>query len=424
MTDSRGLMTRPRPRLGSSLKCAVAAALLATAGCGGEDVSGPSVPVELAVPAGPGSGQARLSAGPEGEVVLSWLEPAGDAGTALRFALLGSDGWTEPRTVVTADDVVVNWTDLPSVVPITSDVLIAHWLKAAPNSFAAYDIAYATSADGGRTFKVHGLLNDDGALTEHGFVSLFPWDDAIGAVWLDGRRLAELFESGEFDPDGPPVGMSLQFAKIAYDGTVDQRGEIDELVCDCCPTSAALAGADPVIVYRDRSPEEIRDIAVRRHANGSWSDPVILGPDGWQIEGCPVNGPAIAARGDAVVAAWFTAPEGQPRVRAARSTDGGRTFGAAIDVDSDGAFGYVDVELLADGDALVSWWRRGTQGEIELAIRRIGEDGALGEPQAAVTAAVGQPVDVPQLAISGDAAIIAWTDPSDERVRTMRVPLR
>ena len=83
----------------------------------------------------------------------------------------------------------------------------------------------------------------------------------------------------------------------------------------------------------------------------------------------------------------------------------------------------VDVGLLDDGDALVSWWRRRGQGEIELVMRRVGTDGTLGEPLAVTTASVGQPADVPQLAIAGNAAIVAWTDPSDERVRTVRVPL-
>src|SRR5690606_38571382 len=146
----------------------------------------------------------------------------------------------------------------------------------------------------------------------------------------------------------------------------------------------------------------------------------VLGPDDWRIEGCPVNGPAVTARGDAVVAAWFTAPDGRPRVRLARSSDGGATFGEAVDIDRDGAFGYVDVELADDGDAIVSWWRRGGQGGIELAIRRVGADGVLGEPHAVATATVAQPLDMPQLEITGDSAMLAWTDPDDERVRTIR----
>src|SRR5690554_2664652 len=163
MTDLRALMSDRRSRRKSMLRCA-AAAVLGVAGCSGDDVAPPQAPVELVVPAGPGSGVARLSGGPDGELVLSWIEPAGD-GDSLRFSTLGEDGWTEPKTVVAGNDLVVSWADLPSVVPITSDVLIAHWLKAAPDSVAAYDIAYATSMDGGRTFVEHGLLNDDGTLS-------------------------------------------------------------------------------------------------------------------------------------------------------------------------------------------------------------------------------------------------------------------
>src|SRR5690606_13838480 len=151
------------------------------------------------------------------------------------------------------------------------------------------------------------------------FVSLFPWDDAIGAVWLDGRRLAEQFEQGEFDPDAPPVGMSLRYARIGYDGDVVESGELDELACDCCQTDAAVTDAGPVVVYRDRTFGEIRDNVAVRYADGAWQQGVTLGPDGWRIEGCPVNGPAVAARGMEVVAAWFTAPGNAPKTRFARS---------------------------------------------------------------------------------------------------------
>ena len=138
-----------------------------------------------------------------------------------------------------------------------------------------------------------------------------------------------------------------------------------------------------------------------------------------------MNGPAVAAQDDTVVAAWFTAPEGRPRVRTARSSDAGKTFAEAVDIDGDGAFGYVDVEMLPGGDAIVSWWRRhgDDRGRIELAIRRVGADGRLGPPQAVTTADVAQPLDMPQLEISGDSAVLAWTDPNSERVRTIRVPL-
>jgi hypothetical protein len=396
---------------------------IAAAGCGaGAPSPQAGAPAELAVAAPPGSGQARLATGTDGLVVLSWLEPSG-AGTALRFSVLEGAAWGEPRTVTTGEDFFVNWADLPAVVPITADNWVAHWLRMPQGSFAAYDIAFATSRDGGASFAGGDLLNEDGVLTEHGFVSWFPWGSGIGAVWLDGRLIGEQFESGEFDPEGPPVGMSLRYARLAYDGTVEARGELDELVCDCCPTSAAAAAQGPVVVYRDRTADELRDISLRRHAAGAWSDPITLGPDGWRIEGCPVNGPAVAAAGDDVAAAWFTAADGRPRVRFARSVDGGESFGAPVEIDGDGAFGQVGVVLLEDRAAVVSWWRRAAEGGIELTVRRVTPDGQLGEPLAVAANAAAQPLDVPQLAAAGKRLVLAWTDAAESRVRTVEVPL-
>ena len=137
-------------------------------------------------------------------------------------------------------------------------------------------------------------LNDDSAEAEHGFVELFAWNGAIGAFWLDGRQLAEW----SFDEPDKLLGTSLRVATLDYTGNVAAREIVDELVCDCCQPDRAMTSAGPVVAYRDRTPEEIRDVVVRRHVDGAWADAVAAGADGWHIEGCPVNGPAIAADGE------------------------------------------------------------------------------------------------------------------------------
>lgn len=376
------------------------------------------------VPAEAGSGQPHLAVGPGGRVVLSWLQPDGDTDYALNFTELESGAWGEARVIARGDDFFVNWADLPSVEPISEDLWIAHWLQMAPDSYASYNIAYAMSHDGGRNWTDQGLLNSDGVLTEHGFATLFPWGNDIGAVWLDGRRLEEQFESGVSDPDAPPVGTSLRYARIADDGTVQDRGEIDELVCDCCQTDVASTAAGPVMVYRDRTAEEIRDIKVRRGEGSGWSPEVALGPDRWQIDGCPVNGPAVAARDDTVAAAWFTAAGDEPKVRLARSSDGGASFGTAVDVDGAGSFGHVDVVLLADGAAVVSWWRRAEAGGLALAVRRVEANGTQGKLRIVAENDSARPLDVPQMAVSGDRLIFAWTDAAESTVKSASLPLR
>ena len=340
---------------------------------------------------------------------MSWLEPATTPGeTALRFARFDGSTWSVPTTVASGPDWIVSAADLPSVRALGGDLLAADWRVPSASSPYAYDIRVALSVDAGRTWSESRLLNDDATPTEHGFVSWFAASGGrAGAIWLDGRDNA----SEELaSPSGAPLGTSLRFAYLNSDATIAEQGVIDELACDCCRTDVVATSSGVAMIYRDRSPEEIRDIVVRVQTANGWSEPVTLGPDRWLIEGCPVNGPQLAALGDDVTAAWFTAPEGQPRVRAARSEDGGRSFGAAIDIDTQGALGQVGVVLGADGTAYVSWWRRRAEGGAELALRALGRDGGLAEPIVVASSQSSRPDSVPQLQRDGRRLVIAWSD--------------
>ena len=216
----------------------------------------------VAFPGGAGSAQARFAPAADGTPILSWLEPVGDDAVALRFATYAGGAFTPPREVTSGDDLFVNWADLPSVQPITAELWAAHWLKLAPDSAGAYHVATAVSADGGRSWTAPVQLNDDSAAAEHGFVELFAWDDKIAAFWLDGRQLAEW----SFDDPDALLGTSLRVAELDPSGAVVAREIVDELVCDCCQPKQAMTGSGPVVAYRDRTPEEIRDIVVRRFA--------------------------------------------------------------------------------------------------------------------------------------------------------------
>jgi hypothetical protein len=385
-----------------TLALAAAAALLT--GC---DTSGSGSATfavrSIEFPGAAGSGQPRFA--PDGaEVVVSWLEPAGD-GHALRYARFENGAFSAPRTVVSGTNLLVNWADLPSVRPIAGELWAAHWLTLDADAPGAYHIATAVSRDGGRTFGAPRQLNDDSTAAEHGFVELFPLGGAIGAFWLDGRQLAEW----SFDEPDKLLGTSLRVARLDESGAIDSREIVDEIVCDCCQPDVAFASAGPIVAYRDRTAEEIRDIVVRRHEAGVWLDAVIVAEDNWRIEGCPVNGPAIAAAGEHLAVAWFTAAGEEPRVRFARSTDGARSFARAIDLDGAGSFGQVGLLLDQDGAAIVSWWRRAASGGLELVARRVHGDDTLGELRVLAESGEGQPVDVPQIAAAEGGVLVAWT---------------
>jgi hypothetical protein len=336
---------------------------------------------------------------------LSWLEPAYDGGVALRYAAFEVGSFAEPLQITRGDELFVNWADSPSVQPITADLWAAHWLKLAPDSAGAYHVATTVSRDGGGTWSAAVQLNDDNALAEHGFVELFEWNGAIAALWLDGRQLAEW----SFDEPDKLLGTSLRIAALDSAGRVTAREVVDELVCDCCQPAAAMTLAGPVLAYRDRTPDEIRDIVVVRRAAGRWQPPVNAGADGWHIEGCPVNGPAIAAAAERVAVAWFTAAAGLPRVRFAWSGDGAASFEPAIDLDGAGSFGQVGLVLADDGTAFVTWWRAAVGGGTDLALRAVRPNGSLGEIEVIAHSAATQPVDVPQVIAAGGDLLVAWT---------------
>ena len=385
---------------------AAAAAVVALGACGAPpqpDTAAFRVRA-VAFPGAAGSAQPRLNVGGDGVAVLSWLEPTDD-GFALRHATFDGGAFSAPREVVRGADLMANWADLPSVQPITAEVWAAHWLRLDLAAPGAYHIATAVSNDAGVTWSAPVQLNDDSAAAEHGFVDLFAWNGAIGAFWLDGRQLA----AWSFDEPDKLLGTSLRVAAIDYSGNVATREIVDELVCDCCQPDRALAAAGPVVAYRDRTPDEIRDIVVRRNVAGTWQEAVAAGVDGWRIEGCPVNGPAIAARGDRVAVAWFTAADGTPRVRFAWSTDGGASFERAFDLDGAGSFGQVGLVLGDDGVATVTWWRAARSGGTDLVLRTVAADGSVSEARVLAHSAAAQPVDVPQLAKVGDGVLVAWT---------------
>ena len=379
----------------------------------------------LVSPAGVDSVEPNLAQGPDGTVVLSWLERGGDR-AVLRFPTLANTGWQAAQTVASGDDWFVNWADFPSVVPITSTLWAAHWLVKRPGGTYAYDVAIALSHDSGRSWGAPLTPHTDGTRTEHGFVSLFPWQSGVGAIWLDGRNMVEDGDGqGEANDDHGHAegGMTLRSAVIDADHTRTFEQLIDELVCDCCQTDVAPGPDGPIAVYRDRSPEEIRDIRVIRAVQGEWQPPQPVGSDGWEIGGCPVNGPAIATLGNEVAVAWLTAPGWKTRVRLARSNDGAESFSTPIDVDSEQSLGRVGVVLLDDGAAVVSWLCTRDDETAELCLRRVARSGETGAVQVVGRTGASRLSGFPQMLRSGQGLIMAWTDTSGDapRVRTARV---
>jgi hypothetical protein len=261
------------------------------------------------------------------------------------------------------------------------------------------------SRDQGRTWSEPASPHDDGTPTEHGFVSIANWQGQPYVAWLDGRHTDA--EAHGHDAHAASAGaMTLRGAILVAGGARDGR-EIDDRVCDCCQTDMALTADGLLLVFRDRSTDEVRDIHAARFERGTWSTPVSVHADGWKIDACPVNGPAIAARGDDAAVAWFTAPD-VPRVRLAFSADGGRTFAPPLEVASGAVAGRVDVVLLADGRAVVSWLAT-AGGGATIRVQPFTAAGPAGPAMDIVGTQVARSSGFPQMLEVAGGLVFAWT---------------
>lgn len=366
----------------------------------------------LTSPAAPDSAQPQITA--QGDrVVLSWIERSGNV-AALKFSERTDAGWTPARSVAEGDNYFVNWADVPSVIRLNDGALAAHWLQKSAASTYAYDVRLAFSNDDGRTWSASVTPHHDGTRTEHGFASLYQTPGAgLGLIWLDGRQMKESAHEGM---DGG--NMSVRGAIFNTNGTQASESLVDDRVCECCPTAAAVTSEGPIVAFRNRTSDEIRDIYVSRLVGGKWTEPAAVHKDNWRIAACPVNGPALSARGRDVAIAWFTAVGDEGHVYAAFSSNAGQTFGPPVRIDDIGAVGRVDVELLADGSAAVTWIEFADERS-EFRIRRVERSGSRSPSLAVSGIASGRSSGYPRLARRGNELLFAWVESGEKpQVRT------
>ena len=366
----------------------------------------------------PGSMAPELTVGADGRAYLSWLEPAG-TGHALRFAVYDDSGWSVARTVTQGDNWLANWADFPSVTAFGNGTLAAHWLQQRGEVSHAYDIALSFSRDGGATWDAPLTPHDDGTETEHGFATLSPsGPDGLQMIWLDGRNMAGHDEAtAELHS-----AMTLRFAEFDSAGRMLEAVELDARTCACCQTSAVNTESGLLVAYRDRTPEEIRDIMLLRRTDGRWQEPEPVSQDNWHIEACPVNGPSLDARDKRMAVAWFSGAENFPKVQVAFARDDGSAFGTPLRVDTGRALGRVDVVLLDDYAALVSWVELADK-DAQVVVRQVHQDGRMGMPETLVRVDPSRLSGFPRMVRRGDDVLIAWTE-GDAKARQVRAVVR
>jgi hypothetical protein len=348
-----------------------------------------------------------------GQLLLSWLQEEDTTTTRLLVASLQNDTWNEPVEAAKGNNWFVNWADFPSVVARADGTWLSYYLpEYDPENYGCH-IAAIQSADQGKSWSKPIHLYRDQPNTTQGFVSFFPMNaQKTGIVWLEVDPASGSGAHHHHDEDAH--NMVLRFAGLDSAGNVTEEALLDDRVCTCCQTDAVAVPGGAVVVYRDRSKEEIRDISYVRLQNGQWSSPKSLHQDSWNIKGCPVNGPAIDAQGNTVAAVWYTMPKKKPQVWLRFSEDGGASFGKPIQIDGGNPLGRLDVLMLDSERALVSWVEK-TKSAGALRIKIVHKNGTLIADQEVSAVESVRPTGFPRLAKVGDKIYIVWTEGAQEK---------
>ncbi|MCG7855453.1 hypothetical protein MD537_00590 [Flavihumibacter sediminis] len=362
----------------------------------------------LSSPADSLSAEPFLFTDKKGTVYLSWIDRSEDS-SRLMFSLLEGDKWTSPKLIAGGSDWFVNWADFPMLASDGNSKMLAHFLEKSDSSTFAYDVKITSSSDGGISWTAPLSLHDDGKIAEHGFVSIAPYEKGYFISWLDGRNASMEGHEGH---DGHHGEMTLRGAHVDESGKKINEWELDARTCDCCQTSTAITANGPVVIYRDRSENEVRDMSIVRLVDGQWTSPQTIYPDNWKISGCPVNGPASAAKGNTLAIAWYSATDKNAQVKLIFSKDGGASFEEPIRIDEGKAIGRVDLVMMDDLSAMVCWM----EGAAIKAVQ-VFANGKKGDTHTIATSTESRSSGFPQMVRSGNGLLFAWTDDNAKSIR-------
>ena len=354
-----------------------------------------------------------------GNLSLTWISSDQDMNANLNFRQFIDDKWTDSKTFANGSDWFINWADFPTHA-ISGDRILTSYLKKSATGKYTYDVYLNLRDLSGDKIKEDFILNTDGFKAEHGFVSIVAKDkEGFFVTWLDGRNTVEK------DVEGNPKPMTIRFAEITNAGDIINETELDSNVCDCCQTSITHTDKGPLVVYRDRSEKEVRDIYMTRNINDVWEAPIPIHNDGWVIYGCPVNGPKVVSYENNIAVSWFTVSDAKPTVNLSFSKFYGASFDEPIKINDHNAIGRVDVAFLNEKEVIVSYMEGDDDGTY-LRIKKVSLDGKVSEPITISRIDGGRSTGVPQLEIFNDEIFIVWTVSEDEmnQLKTVKLSSR
>ena len=302
---------------------------------------------------GDGSFNPFVVADRRGGFYAAYVERSNGAANVMlqRLAADGRPAGNAVRVNDRAGDAAVRNENPPKIATGPGDDVYVCWA----NERARWkgDIRFARSTDGGKTFSQAISINSDagGDPVGHAFQSLaVDRRGRIYVTWIDERN-----KSGE--DRGAEIWMST-----SDDGgrTFSRDRRILADVCECCRTNIQVDSAGRhFLSYRmvpARGPA-YRDIVVASSTDGGKTFATTrVSDDHWDINACPVTGPALCVdKRDRLTVVWFTGGE-RPGLYFSTSSDHGRSFAPRRLLDAEQKMGKHAQAVASDGGKILVAW--------------------------------------------------------------------
>lgn len=281
--------------------------------------------------------------------------------------------------------------------------LLASW-PLMNDDMSAMNAMASLSTDGGKTFAQEKPVSSaDGSETMEMYHALATYGKNVYAGYLDYRETV--------NPDMP---TGINFVRSSDGGkTFGKSVRAEVSTCECCDNALAVDSKGTIFfAFRNKDQvtgkTQIRDSAVVRSFDGgkTWSDPVKLGNDMWEFNGCPEGGPELSVDdADAVHGVYWTGKPGRPGVYYTWSSDSGASFAnpVAVAVDEFYPPASVDIATESDGTSWIAWDDRRTKDrKVWLARAQNGEVETLEEPLG--------PGVTPAIDSDGSMTALTWSD--------------
>jgi hypothetical protein len=249
-----------------------------------------------------------------------------------------------------------------------------------------WQLLQARSTDGGAHFPAATSVPGGDAAGTRGWQAVDV--DARGRVnvlWLDHRDAAAPMthlHAAAAPAGGAPATSAAPMAaapmakmdpteraklsRLYFSTLGGSAKSLTQSVCYCCKTALISAGGQLFAAWRQVYPGSIRDIAfsASRDGGATFTAPVKVSDDQWQIDGCPDNGPTLAVDAKQQVhVLWPTVEQGKSANELslfyARSTNATTAaaprFTARRKVPAAGMASHPSLVIGADGAPFAIW---------------------------------------------------------------------